>query len=93
MIFGLFVDSLPTRRFFGVPNFASGFLFAFAIGSLVGCQHRAKQVVDFSADCAPCQSLLQQIEYPELENEQGTDGRDFLSGPPVTISNFQELKP
>ncbi|MGY8747659.1 MAG: TolC family protein [Pirellulales bacterium] len=93
MIFGLFADSLPTRPFFWVPNFASGFLFALAIGSLVGCQHRAKQVVDFSADCAPCQSLLQQIEYPELENEEGTDGREFLSGPPVTISNFQDLKP
>ncbi|MCP4779118.1 MAG: TolC family protein [Planctomycetaceae bacterium] len=90
MIFGLPVDILNTRqlsRIYGV------LLLAFIAGSLVGCQHRAKQVVDFSGDCSPCQSLLQQIEYPELEDEEGTDGLQYLSGPPVTISNFQDLTP
>ncbi|MDB4564815.1 hypothetical protein N9099_02620, partial [Mariniblastus sp.] len=80
MILGLPMDILSTRPF---SKFSSVFLFAFVASSLIGCQHRAKQVVDFSSDCAPCQSLLQQIEYPELENEEGTDGLQFLSGPPV----------
>ncbi len=90
MIFGLPVDILNTRQ---LSKIYGVLLLAFIAGSLVGCQHRAKQVVDFSGDCSPCQSLLQQIEYPELEDEEGTDGLQYLSGPPVTISNFQDLTP
>lgn len=90
MIFGLPADILSTRHFSKVSGV---FILAFVACALVGCQHRAKQVVDFSGDCGPCQSLLQQIEYPELENPEGTDGLEFLSAPPVTISNFQDLKP
>jgi len=90
MTLGLPVDILNTRQFSKIHGVL---LLAFIAGSLVGCQHRAKQVVDFSGDCSPCQSLLQQIEYPELEDQEGTDGLQYLSGPPVTISNFQDLTP
>ncbi len=60
---------------------------------ITGCSQQRKQSLQFTSDCNPCQSMLQQIEYPDLECDQGTDGTELLTGPPMTISTFQELVP
>ena len=39
----------------------------------------------------PCQTYLEQIEYPDLCDESGTSGDELLSGPPLTISNYEDL--
>lgn len=58
-----------------------------------GCTSQRKSALEFSPDISPCQSLLQQIEYPDLVDESCTDGSELMAAPPVTISNFQEMVP
>jgi len=67
-------------------------LIATLIGSS-GCTQQRKQSLQFTPDCSPCQTMLQQIEYPDLACKEDTDGQDLLAGPPMTLSNFQDSVP
>ena len=63
-----------------------------AMVSLVGCYKSNKRISSYS-QAEPCQVFLQEIEYPDLCDDSCTDGSDLISGPPITISNFNELEP
>lgn len=57
-----------------------------------GCSHKRNAKVEFNGvDCGPCQSMLQQIEYPDLICED-SGGMEFLGARPMTITNFQETE-
>lgn len=60
---------------------------------LAGCSQHRQQAVQFTGDCGPCQTMLQQIEYPQLIDATDMQGDELLTGPPMTISNFQDLQP
>lgn len=65
----------------------------FGVTWMAGCaNNRAKIALD-DCECDPCQTMLQQIEYPDLVEEEGTDGSDLLSPPPTTLSDFENLTP
>lgn len=66
-------------------------LFSFSAVWICGC--RAKREWSDYRQAEPCQTFLQQIEYPDVFDDTCTDGCDLLTGPPVTASNFQELEP
>ena len=55
-----------------------------------GCHHR--QNITFYSDAEPCQTYLQSIDYPSLQDEVSTDGTDLITEAPMTISGFQELQ-
>ena len=79
-----------------LARMAAGLLIPICLaGWLTGCNHhRKQQSIEFSAaDCGPCQTMLQQIEYPDFDEDCDGDGFELLTGPPMTISNFQELIP
>ena len=59
---------------------------------LAGCHHRDREVV-FTPSCEPCQEFFQQIEYPDAECEVNSDGTEFMTGPPMTVSNYENLEP
>ena len=59
---------------------------------ITGCHHHEKEI-SFSPSCAPCQEFLQQIEYPDVGCSGESDGTEFMTGPPMTVSNFEELEP
>ena len=59
---------------------------------ITGCHHH-DQEISFSPSCAPCQDFLQQIEYPDASCAGESDGMEFMTGPPMTVSNFEELEP
>lgn len=72
--------------------FSIGSVFAAAACLVVtGCAHR-QQALKFSADCAPCQTVLQQIEYPSPVCEEDSDGSDFLTSAPITLSTFSDAE-
>ncbi len=58
---------------------------------LCGCHQREQ--VKFASQCEPCQTFLQQIEYPDLQDGNCSDGTELMTGPPMTIADFQELTP
>lgn len=58
---------------------------------MTGCHHERE--VSFSPSCAPCQDFLQQIEYPDASCAGESDGTEFMTGPPMTVSNFEQLEP
>ena len=41
----------------------------------------------------PCQNFIQQIEYADLSDESSSEGCELMTGPPLTVSNFEELEP
>ncbi len=59
---------------------------------LTGCHHHEKEI-HFSPSCAPCQDFLQQIEYPDLACAGESEGTEFMTGPPMTVSNYEQLEP
>ena len=59
----------------------------------IGCTQQRKNSLSFAPDTTPCQSVYQQIEYPDLANEVDTDGSDLLAASPITISQFQNSVP
>ena len=68
-----------------------------ALGCLVvvwmaGCHHRDREVV-FTPSCEPCQEFFQQIEYPDAGCDVDSDGTEFMTGPPMTVSNYENLEP
>ena len=88
MTLGLLIFYLKASR--SVRVNAAMFLFVFATVWTAGCSSQRKQTLKFSADCGPCQTMLQQIEYPDLVQEQDTDGSEYLTGPPLTLKNYEE---
>ncbi len=56
----------------------------------VGCSTQRKSALKLTPECGPCQTALQQIEYPDLQDEAGMGSEELMTGPPVTISNFHE---
>ncbi|MFT7629833.1 MAG: outer membrane protein TolC [Mariniblastus sp.] len=66
---------------------------ALAVTWLAGCSQQRKQNLQFTSDCSPCQSMLQQIEYPDLACEEGTDGSELMTAEPTTLSNFHSAIP
>jgi outer membrane protein TolC len=60
--------------------------------SLLGC--RAKQPVLCDVESyGPCQDVLQQIEDPVVCDRQCEDNQLWMTGPPPTIANFEQLQP
>ncbi len=58
---------------------------------LAGCYRTARDINTYP-QAEPCQKFLQQIEYPDLCDDHCSDGAQWLTGPPVTLSNFEELE-
>ena len=73
-------------RFTWLPLFVLGLL------TVTGCMQR-QQALKFSPDCSPCQTSLQQIEYPQLDCDDCIDGTELLAATPITLSNFRETEP
>lgn len=65
----------------------------FALCCFSGCSQQRKQAIQFSPQCGPCQTISQQIEYPQLAEPEHTDGSELLAGPPMTITSFQQSVP
>jgi outer membrane protein TolC len=66
-------------------------LISIAATWFAGCSHRSKNT-NFAYDpsCGPCQTMLQQIEYPDVKADPCDDNQDIFTAVPVTISNFKE---
>ena len=60
---------------------------------VLGCASSQRNDLNFETPCTPCQDALQQIEKPQLECADGTDGTEFLSGPPISIDSFSDVEP
>ena len=79
-------------RLFRDRNIAGLALLALALVWLSGCRQRDS--ITFMPDSLAGQAYFQTIDYPDLtETEQVGDGTELMSGPPMTISDFQELEP
>ena len=75
-----------------LPKSIAASLFLLAGLSLIatcGCAHQ-RAAIQFPADCSPCQTSLQQIEYPSPLCDADSDGSQFMSAVPITLSNFSE---
>ena len=55
-----------------------------------GC-HRKRPLSTYP-QAQPCQEFLQQIEYTDLSDESCTEGVELMTGPPLTVSNFENLE-
>ncbi len=62
---------------------------------MAGCsQNRNAMTFDSCGPSGtPCADLLQKIEYPNLLEDQNGSGDELITGPPLTISNFQDAVP
>ena len=58
---------------------------------MAGC-HQRRDWCEYP-QAQPCQTFLEQIEYPDLCDENCIDGDDLLTGLPITINNFHDLAP
>lgn len=59
-----------------------------------GCHHRRNHLSFQTAECeVPCQSVLQQLEYPDIRMEGITDGSDLAGQTPITVSHFEDSEP
>lgn len=65
----------------------------FTVTWLAGCATRNSKLVIESGDCGPCQQMLQQIEYPDLIDDAGMSGDEFLSRPATTLEDVGDLEP
>ena len=74
-------------------RFTSTCVLLAALMVITGCTQQRKNALQFTPDCSPCQTMLQQIEYPDLACDEDTDASDLLAGPPMTISTFQDTVP
>lgn len=61
-------------------------------GNLTGCRWNRPRAQDLSSSSPKCSEVLQQIETPDLDDESCDDPSDLLSGPPMTISTFEEME-
>jgi len=60
---------------------------------VLGCASSQRSKPTFETACKPCQDALQEIGKPQLECEAGTEGVEFLSGPPISIDSFSDVEP
>ncbi len=65
-------------------------LTAVLAASFMGCRLQPKPPVE---TCAPlCADQLQKISYPDVcENDIGNNNDDLLTGPPLTLSTFEQM--
>jgi len=67
---------------------------SFSVTWLSGCQHHRQQIRFQTMDCAvPCQSVLQQLDYTDIQLEGISDGLDLVGKTPITISHFEQSEP
>lgn len=88
------MKNTPTRmdQLFRARNIVALALFALGTVWLSGCRQR--DTITFMPDSLNGQAYFQTIEYPDItETEQVGDGTELMSGPPMTISEFQDLEP
>ena len=61
-------------------------------GNLSGCRSAKSVTQDLTTSSPKCSEVLQQIETPDLCDDSCEDPSDLLSGPPMTISTFQQME-
>ena len=71
--------------------FCAGLILAIIL--LSGCTAQRRNSLEFTPDVSPCQTMLQQIEIPDLIDQSCTDGSELIAPLPTTISNFASLAP
>ncbi len=59
---------------------------------LSGCTTRSRLVIPTQVPGTPCTDQLQKIEIPQLMDEECLEEVPY-SGPPITISNFEQAQP
>ena len=76
------------------PNWVVGLVSASCALLVVmsGCAS-TRSDAKFEPVCTPCQNVLQEIERPDLQCDDCTDGNELISGPPITISSFNDVQP
>ena len=62
-----------------------------ALTAHVGCYR--KRPLDCYPQSRPCQEFLQRIEYADLCDENCSEGCELMTGPPLTVSNYEDLQP
>lgn len=80
------------RQIFNAGSYFGLVLIALTTVSMVGC-YKSRRELSSYPQAEPSRTFLNQIEYPDLCDECGTDGNSLMTGPPVTYSNFHELEP
>lgn len=80
------------QRLLVMGSYFSLVMIALTVVSSVGC-YRNRRPLDNYPQAEPSRNFLNQIEYPDLCDECGTDGESLKTGPPVTYNNFHELEP
>jgi len=85
--------SVTRLKFDTVGQLALTASIALAVMLITGCTAQRNSALMFTPDTTPCQAVLQEIEYPDLIDEDCTDGGELLAGEPVTISNYQDMSP
>ena len=62
------------------------------LNGVAGCRSAKPVAQDLSCPSPKCSEVLQQIETPDLCDDSCEDPTDLLSGPPMTISTFQQME-
>ncbi len=67
---------------------------AFTFVYFAGCAtHRQPQRLRMpGGDCAPCSPALQRIEHPELFDDNCDDAGSLYTGPPITLSTYDQIQ-
>ncbi len=74
---------------FGIGLLATALFFS---GNLSGCRSAKPVAQDLACATPKCSEVLQQIESPDLCDDSCEDASDLLTGPPMTISTFEQLE-
>ena len=89
-------DLRPKRRdsvASGITQVVLLFTIALALTWLVGCNHGGSKTRLAPLDAAPCQSMLEQIDYPDLRSDDCDDEANVYSAEPITIGNYRDQIP
>lgn len=58
-----------------------------------GCAHRQPQRLRFpGGECEPCSPALQRVEHPDLCDDNCSDATSLYTGPPITLSNYDQVQ-
>lgn len=58
-----------------------------------GCaSHQPQRLRLPGGDCAPCSPVLQRIEHPELYDDGCDDVSSLYTGPPITLSTYDQIQ-
>lgn len=82
-----------TRRRFSTFVLRAQFVLfcALSIALVSGCSTRTRPIKLTNCGAVPCSDQLQKISYPELLDEQSVEEIAY-SGPPITLSNFDQVE-